>query len=437
MKYYLIGIKGAGLSSLALILHNLGHSVVGYDDETKHQFTQDKLIELGIKIYADGKHRLPKDTIVIRSTAINENTHPEMMRAKAKKLKIYEYNEFLGELTKQFKTIAVAGCHGKTTTTSMLKTVLDPALGCNYLVGDGTGYAEKENELFVIEACEYRRNFLAYHPIISIITNIDLDHVDYYKDLDDVKDAFESLAKNTKDLLVIYGDDANSRSIKVDKPVIYYGLKDNNDLVAKDICYDNKGMAFNCYFKGKLFGKFILPFFGEHLLLNALAVISVSHHLGLKPKVIQANLQAFKGANRRFQEQVAGSNIIIDDYAHHPKEVTVTIEAVRQKYPDKKLVAIFEPHTFSRTKEFAKEIANALSKADEAYVLDIFKSRENPDDYPDITSDLILKDLSNGKHLPRESELLLKYEASVLLFMSPKPMEDIIERVVNCFKEKD
>lgn len=428
MKYYLIGIKGAGLSALAIILKQLGNEVVGYDDEKKHQFTEDRLTSLGIEIYSDDAYELTTDYVVIRSTAINE-AHPEILKAKKLKLKIYEYNEFLGELTKEFKTIAISGCHGKTTTTSMLKTVIDPAIGCNYLVGDGTGHADPKNELFIIEACEYRRNFLAYHPSITVITNVDLDHVDYFSDLDDIKSAYSEFTKNTKDLLVICGDDPNARSLKVTKPVLYYGLNKNNDVVAQNVRYDESGVSFEVYFQGEVIGEFVLPFFGEHQVLNALAVITVAHTLEIPVADINQHLATFKGANRRFQEKKIGNNIIIDDYAHHPKEIEVVIGAVKQKYPNHQLVAIFEPHTFSRTIMFAKEIAQALNAADETYVLDIFKSRENPADYRGVNSNIIIKHLTNGRYLERDVKVLTKYDDAVFLFMSPKDVSDLIDNL--------
>ena len=430
----MIGVKGAGLSALALILKDLGNTVVGYDDEKKYQFTEDKLIDAGIKIYSDNSFNLTSDMIVIRSTAVKFD-HPEILKANAKKIKIYEYNEFLGELTKEFQTVAVSGCHGKTTTTSMLKTVVDKILGCNYLVGDGSGYADKENRLFLIEACEYRRNFLAYNPSISVITNIDLDHVDYFKDIDDVKEAYQDFANKTKDLVVIYGDDANSRSLKIDTETLYYGLEAYNDVVASNVVYDENGINFSVDIKEEHLGHFSLPFYGRHLLLNTLAVIAVADYLGIKPELIQERLAEFKGANRRFNEVIINDNVVVDDYAHHPSEIRATIEAARQKYPDKDIVVVFEPHTFSRTKEFAKEIAEALNQADEVHVTEIFKSREKKENFPDVTSEIIIKELYNGKFLERNIEPLENYTNSVMLFMSPKDIDDIRLALIERLKD--
>ena len=171
MKYYFIGIKGTGMSGLACILNDLGNTVIGYDDCKEHKFTENELELRNIKIYNDSSYQLTNE-IVVYSAALDEN-HIELQRAKEKNLKILKYNEMLGEVTKKFKTITISGCHGKTTTSSMLSHVIDNIIGCSYLIGDGTGKSNKESDYFVIEACEYKRHFLAYHPYMSVITNIE------------------------------------------------------------------------------------------------------------------------------------------------------------------------------------------------------------------------------------------------------------------------
>ena len=434
MKYYLVGVKGAGVSALALILKDLGHEVWGYDDEVKHQFTEDKLIAAGIKIYNEDNDVLEENVIVIRSTAINPEVHPQIVKAQKLGLKIYEYMEFLGELTKEHFTIAISGTHGKTTTTSMLKEVINPILGCNYLVGDGNGYAKKGNKYLLIEACEFRRNFLHYLPKISIITNVDLDHVNYYKDIDDVKSAFTDFANKTEELVIIYGDDENARSLDFGTPRINYGLKADNDVCAKNIIYGEDGINFDVYLNQEFYHHFVLPFYGEHLLLNSLAVITLCNYLKLDVIDIQNYLAEFKGADRRFSETIIGNAIVIDDYAHHPNEIAMTIKAAKQKYPHQRVIAVFEPHTFSRTKMFYGEMAEALNLADEAYVLDIYNPRDNPADFIGITSALIVDKLNNGHHLARSSEDLFKHKEDVILFMSPKEIADVKANLINYLK---
>lgn len=426
MKYYLVGIKGAGLSALALILNDLGYEVEGYDDEASHQFTEDKLIERNIKIYTGDESGIDNETIIIRSAAIKDE-HKEIQKALALDLKIYEYNEMLGKLSGMFDSITVAGCHGKTTTTSLLSHVLGNIVGCNYLIGDGTGYATKENKLFVFEACEYRRHFLEYKPYYAIITNIDLDHVDYYTGIDDVIDAYQEYANNAEKMVIACGDDPYTHSLEVNKPIFYYGMDDDNDIIAKDVEYTSDGISFDVEVEGNYYGHFDLPFYGKHMVLNSLAVISICYYERMEAKEVAKHLKTFKGANRRFNETFIKDAVVIDDYAHHPEEVKVTIKAARQKYPDKKIVAVFQPHTFSRTQEFAEDIANVLNNADKAFVLDIFPAREKQEDFEGVTNKLIIDELNNGESInDNEVSKLYEYKDAVVIFMSPKEIHNIM-----------
>lgn len=426
MKYYLVGIKGAGLSALALILNDLGYEVEGYDDEASHQFTEDKLIERNIKIYTGDESGIDNETIIIRSAAIKDE-HKEIQKALALDLKIYEYNEMLGKLSGMFDSITVAGCHGKTTTTSLLSHVLGNIVGCNYLIGDGTGYATKENKLFVFEACEYRRHFLEYEPYYAIITNIDLDHVDYYTGIDDVIDAYQEYANNAEKMVIACGDDPYTHSLEVNKPIFYYGMDDDNDIIAKDVEYTSDGISFDVEVEGNYYGHFDLPFYGKHMVLNSLAVISICYYERMEAKEVAKHLKTFKGANRRFNETFIKDAVVIDDYAHHPEEVKVTIKAARQKYPDKKIVAVFQPHTFSRTQEFAEDIANVLNNADKAFVLDIFPAREKQEDFEGVTNKLIIDELNNGESInDNEVSKLYEYKDAVVIFMSPKEIHNIM-----------
>ena len=436
MKYYLIGIKGSGMSALALILNDLGYSVVGYDDEDSYQFTEDKLKERNIKIYTSDNDEMDENTVVVRSTAIKED-HPQIVKANKLNLKIYEYNEMLGKLSNMFESITVAGCHGKTTTTSLLAHVLKNICGCNYLIGDGNGYASKENKKFVLEACEYYRHFLVYEPEYAIITNIDLDHVDYYKNMDDVIDAYREYANNAKKMVIACGDDPYTHSLYVNTPIFYYGIEDDNDIIAKNIEYTKDGTKFDVFVEDNYYGYFEIPLYGKHILLDSLAVIGVCYYERIDAKELAKNLKTFKGAERRFDEIVLGSNVVIDDYAHHPAEVKAIIKGVKQKYPDKRIVTIFQPHTFSRTKEFYEDIAAALNLSDYSYVLDIFPARERQEDFPDITSNKIIELLDHGESInDLESSKLYDYNNTVFLFMSPKEIKKIKQDLLLKLTEK-
>lgn len=436
MKYYLIGIKGSGMSALALILNDLGYSVVGYDDEDSYQFTEDKLKERNIKIYTSDNDEMDENTVVVRSTAIKED-HPQIVKANKLNLKIYEYNEMLGKLSNMFESITVAGCHGKTTTTSLLAHVLKNICGCNYLIGDGNGYASKENKKFVLEACEYYRHFLVYEPEYAIITNIDLDHVDYYKNMDDVIDAYREYANNAKKMVIACGDDPYTHSLYVNTPIFYYGIEEDNDIIAKNIEYTKDGTKFDVFVEDNYYGYFEIPLYGKHMLLDSLAVIGVCYYERIDAKELAKNLKTFKGAERRFDEIVLGSNVVIDDYAHHPAEVKAIIKGVKQKYPDKRIVTIFQPHTFSRTKEFYEDIAAALNLSDYSYVLDIFPARERKEDFPDITSNKIIELLDHGESInDLESSKLYDYNNTVFLFMSPKEIKKIKQDLLLKLTEK-
>ena len=421
MKYYMAGIKGAGMSALALLLSDLGYQVVGYDDAASHRFTEDKLLERGIKIYTGPNNELDNETVVIYSPALKLDEHPELIKAQNLNLKIYEYQEYLGKLTKKYETICISGCHGKTTTTSMLSHIMKNIEGCNYIIGDGQGHGDISSNKFILESCEYRRHFLEYEPEYVIITNIELDHTDYYKDIEDMTLAYQEFANKAKKMVIACGEDRYTRFIDTNKPLYYYGIEDDNDIQARDIEYRSDGTSFDVFVEEEYYGHFDLPLFGKHMLLNALAVIAVCHYERLDAKEVSKQLKTFKGAERRFKETIIGNNIIVDDYAHHPTEVKVTIKAARQKYPDKKVIAVFKAHTFSRVQEFADEFAAALNLADKAYVMDINYDREKPEDYPGITAYTIIDKLDNGDYIEQGmAEKLLEYDNVVILFMSSK-----------------
>lgn len=417
-KYYFVGIKGSGMSSLAQVLYDLGNDVIGYDDNKNHAYTEIELEKRNIKIYYKTPE-LSQDTIVVRTSAVRD-THKEIVNAKKLGLKTYQYYELLGELTDRYRTVAISGCHGKTTTTALLAHIFSKTVGCSYIIGDGTGVANKNSDLFFIEACEYYRHFLNYHPTYTIITNIELDHPDYYKDIEDYKSAFQAFADQTKKIVIAWGDSDTVRSLKL-KDKLYYGFNEDNDVVCKNLELKTDGASFDVYIKGEYYNHFDLPLLGEHMVLNALAVITICYLERLDKDTVNNEIHTFKGAKRRFAENHIGDIVTVDDYAHHPTEVKATISAARQKYPDKEIVAVFKPNTYSRTKELYKEFIEALNTADIAYVTDITCDRELPEEFPGVTSDLIINGLSNGEHISDDTiNKLLKHKNAVLLFMSCK-----------------
>ena len=417
MIYYFIGIKGSGMSSLACIMHDLGYTVMG-SDKPDHFFTEVPLVERGIKIFEFNKDNIKKDMIIVQGNAFTIENE-EVKRANELNLKIYTYQEMIANITNNTKLIAVSGCHGKTSTTTMFKCVLEP-FGVNYLIGDGTGYAKKGNEFFALEACEYKRHFLSYNPYYTIITNIELDHTDYYKDLDDVMDAFNEFANKTKNTVIMCGDDINTRKIKTDKKVLFYGFNENNGITLKNIKYIDDNTQADVIINNELYMNVTFPFNANHLLLNALSVLAICYLEKLDKEIVKEQIMKIEHAKRRFIEEKFESNILIDDYAHHPTEVKVTIEAAKKKYPGKKVIAIFKAHTKSRVKFFYKEFADALNHADYAYVMDIAEDRKEVG-YDEVDANWIIKLLNNGEHISLETaDKLLKYKNSVLLFMSSK-----------------
>ena len=434
MKYYCIGIKGSGMATLANILHDLGHDVSGYDDAKGYKFTQEGLDKRGIKIYYDGNHDIDKDTIVTYSVAFSKD-HPEMKRVKELGLRIDSYHEVMGSLTKEFETTSVCGTHGKTTTSLLISHILFNTKGCNYFVGDGQGYADKNNKYFVVESDEFNRHFLAYYPTNTLLTNIELDHTEIYKDIEDLIQTFETFVNKTTRLLVMCGDDKNIRKLRIKENLetLYYGFNDNNDIVAKNIEKDSNGSSFDVYIRGDLFGHFNLPLFGDHMILNALGTIGILQSYDISAEEIKKYFLTFEGAKRRFKIDEYKDYIVIDDYAHHPTEISVTIDSAKQKYPDKDVIAIFLPNTYSRTEALMDDFVEALKKADKAYVMDIHCDREDPKDYPGVTSDTLIERIPNAEKVSVETvDKLLKHKNSVLCFMSCTNIYEII----NAFKEK-
>ena len=430
--YHFIGIKGTGMSALAQIMNDLGYDVQG-SDKPDHFFTEKELIAKNISIFEFNEDNIKQGMTIVQGNAFNES-NPEVKKARELGLRIYSYQELVGKLTKMFKTITIAGCHGKTTTTSMMSHVLNNIIGCNYLIGDGTGNASKHNKYFALEACEWKRHFLNYTPYYAIITNIELDHIDYYKDIDDVLDAYRTYANSAGKMVIAWGDDPYTRFLDLNVPVFYYGLSEDNDIIAKDVEFSNEGTSFDVFVEGNYYGHFDLPLFGKHMLLNSLAVISVCYYERIEAKDVSKYLKTFKGAKRRFAETVLDDIVTIDDYAHHPTEVKVTIKGAKHKYPDKKVIAILKTHTLSRTKEFAQEFADALNLADKSYIMDVGVDRIE-EGYDDVTYKCILEKLDNGEYINLDMvDKLLEYENTVFLFMSSKDiyvLKDLYEKALN------
>lgn len=367
--YHFVGIKGSGMSSLAQIMHDLGHEVQGSDIE-KYVFTEVALRNKGIKILPFDVENIKEGMVVIQGNAFSDN-HEEIVKAHELKLDVIKYHDFLGHVINQYTSVAVTGAHGKTSTTGLLSHVMNGDKKTSFLIGDGTGMGLPGSDYFAFEACEYRRHFLSYHPDYAIMTNIDFDHPDYFKNIEDVYDAFQDMAHNVKKAIIAWGDDDYLRKLEADVPIYYYGFKETDDIYAKNIQITEKGTQFDVYTNGEFYDQFLSPQFGDHNILNALSVIAISYLEKMNVDNIKDALVTFGGVKRRFNETKVSNQVLVDDYAHHPREISATIESARKKYPQKEVVAVFQPHTFSRTQAFLDEFASSLSKADRVFLCEI------------------------------------------------------------------
>ncbi|MFZ7121677.1 MAG: UDP-N-acetylmuramate--L-alanine ligase [Eubacteriaceae bacterium] len=385
---HFIGIGGTSMSGLAQILMSRGVCVTGSD--MKHSSYTKKLADKGAKVYIghDAMNISNNCDLIVYSAAINNN-NPEMLRSKQLNIPLMERSDFLGALTRDYsKTIAVSGTHGKTTTSSLISSLLyngnlDPTvsiggsldiIGGNFRVG--------ESDFFVTEACEYVDSFLKSQHSIGIILNIEEDHLDYFNDIEDIKKSFHNFAKilPADGILIAYGDSSAVLSIiyDLDCPYITFGLKSNNQWQAINIEYDNLGKpSFDVINQGNLFGHFKLDIPGEHNILNALASIVCANHIGIDKDIINNTLNLFIGAHRRFEFRGEINNIkIFEDYAHHPTELKVTVKACTN-YKYNKLWVVFQAHTFSRAYYFFDEFVDSFKGADYVIINDIYSDRES------------------------------------------------------------
>lgn len=426
--YHFIGIKGSGMSSLAQILHDSSHAVQGSDVE-KYFFTEDPLHDRKITILPFDENNIKPGMTVIAGNAFPDS-HPEIVKAHELGIEVIRYHEFLGNYMEKFISVGITGSHGKTSTTGLLAHVLAGNARTSYLIGDGTGKGVEDSEYFAFEACEYKRHFLAYEPDYAIMTNIDFDHPDYFKDLDDVMDAFGQMALRVKKAIIACGDDIHLQHIKANVPVVYYGFDEANDFSAKNIVKSEKGATFDVYVRNEFYHTFTIALAGDHGILNSLGVIALCHYEGIPATGIEEQLATFNGVKRRFSVTESYGRTIVDDYAHHPTEIKATLQSARQKYPDKEIIAIFQPHTFTRTAALLEQFADSLSAADHVYLCDIFGSAREKSG--NLTIDDLIGKIPGAKHLELENiDVLDEHGNAVYLFMGAGD----IQKYLNVFAE--
>lgn len=428
--YFFIGIKGTGMAALAIMLKELGHEVNGSDID-RPLFTEDLLRKHQIPILSFNKDNIKDNYQVIIGNAFFSD-HPEVKVAlENPTIKTWYYHEYLGELLKNYASVAISGTHGKTTTTALLAAVLNPYYELGYLIGDGTGHLKPETTDLIIEACEFKRHFLAYHPDIAVVTNIGYDHVDYFKTEEDYFKAFQEFVDQAQESLVIYGDSKITRKLKLSKPHIYYGSNPNNDLQAVNIVMSSNEMSFDVIYQKQSFGSFTLPFVGAHMLQNSLAVIAVSILKGLTYLEIKAGFKNYRGVKRRFIVETIKDSIFIDDYAHHPVELKVTLETARIRFPNHKIVAVYKPHRVSRIFHFVADIKAALSLADEIVLLP-FNSIDDYESHLDIDIDFLANQVTNAVVIEENQEgvaYLASLAPACFVFMSDKDIYHLADQV--------
>ena len=427
-KYHFIGIKGSGMSSLAQIAYDMGHEVQGSDEET-YFFTQEKLEQRNIPMYGYNVENIKEGFEVILGNAFDE-THIEYRAAKDLGLKIYTYAQFLGKLLDEIPSIAVTGAHGKTTTSTMVSNIFKHNFVTSFLIGDGTGHGEKNSDYIVAEACEYYRHFLAYHPNYAVVTNIDFDHPDYFNDEHDMFDAFQSFVNQVKDTVVICGDDRLASQLKPSTAkVVTYGFNEGNDYQIKNVKTTSENSEFDVYKNSELLGTFTMAVFGLHDISNATSAIALADICGLSTDEIQQSLGSYHHAERRFTEHKVGTNVVVDDYAHHPSEIKATIDSARRKYSDKQIIAIFQPHTYTRTAKFLNEFAESLLTADKVFLCPIFASVREKEKIVGIED---LQKVTPGSEIIYGEENFdkLNFDNSVILFMGAGNINKLCNKFV-------
>lgn len=446
---YFVGIGGIGMSALARYFNARGKYVLGYD-KTQTQLTLN-LEKEGVKIHYEdlGEKALnglqKEDTLVVFTPAIPK-TMGELLAFKAANYTCIKRAKALGVISHAFETFAVAGTHGKTTTSAILAHVLyQNKEKCNAFIGGiTTNYnsnclIDKNAERVVVEADEFDRSFLQLKPNHAIITTMDADHLDIYGDGEQLKTSFFDFVQliNPKGSLFIHADLKNNQfTIDPSLKMATYGFSDQADWKGTDLHYENGRFYFQIQHKNKIYKKVEFGLPGKHNAENALAVFAMCTEIGMAEQEIRKAFQSFKGVKRRFDFHIRRDDlVIIDDYAHHPTEIKAFLTAVKTIYPTKKITAVFQPHLFSRTQDFMDDFAKVLSLADELFLLDIYPARELP--IEGVTSRVLLNkiDMPNKKLVSKSAVVneLKQSEKEVIVIIGAGDIDTCIQPIVNSF----
>jgi UDP-N-acetylmuramate--alanine ligase len=422
VKLHFVGVGGIGMSGLAKIRVVGGDAVTGCD-KAACSFP-------GALVGHDPSHVRGAD-LVVRTAAVPD-THPEISAAKSLGIPVLKYAEMLGRLSEERETIAVAGCHGKTTTTSMISWVLsraglDPTYVCGGVIPQlGSNAAPGSGRHLVVEACEYDRSFMNLSPACAVITNIEEDHLDYYRDITEIRGAFREFALKSSGPVISSLDNANSAALLAElkgKGESFSTEKDA-DWRAKNIAVAGGRWSFEVLKYGRPYGAVTLGVAGLHNVSNALAATAAATWAGVAPETLQLALSEFMGAERRFQLLgEKGGALVIDDYGHHPTEIQATLKAARERYPDRKIWCVFQPHQVSRTKIFMAEFARSFADAHVVLLPEIYEARDqaNGNGKRVSSADLAKAIAENGKAV-----LFLPTFDEVLAFLNKKVTPDVL-----------
>ena len=405
---YFIGIGGIGMSAIARYYNAKGYKVSGYD-KTPSPLTH-ALESEGIEVhYEDNTDFVPKDvenTLVVYTPAIPADMG-ELVYVQTHGYRVIKRSKTLGEIAQGQRCMAVAGTHGKTTTSTLTSHLFtDSGAGCSAFLGGisknyNTNLLISENDVIVAEADEFDRSFLQLFPEIAVITSMDADHLDIYGDAQHVCEAFKAFASQVSGTVIVkHGLDITEEDTK--SRIYTYGFgKTEADFYAEPL----EDGHFNLHYPGGVIEDCVVGIPGWVNVENAVAASAIALTYGIEPEKIRKALASFSGVKRRFDIQVKKPGCVyIDDYAHHPEEITAALSSIRKAYPDSRLTAVFQPHLFTRTRDFAPEFAQALSLADKVILLDIYPARELP--IPGVTSEIIFKDIRSEKVLLRRDELM-------------------------------
>jgi UDP-N-acetylmuramate--alanine ligase len=446
---YFIGIGGIGMSALARWFNANGYFVAGYD-KTVTPLTQ-KLEAEGILVhYEDSVELIPakvssdnKTSLVVYTPAVPKE-HLEFNFLKDNGFEILKRSQVLGELTKNYFTIAVAGTHGKTTTSSMIAHILKSSgRNCTAFVGgimanyDSNLIIGKDGEdnIIVVEADEFDRSFLTLHPDIAVITAVDADHLDIYGSADSLKDSFKDFIRNIKKNGKLFIEEKSALKIDVEGLNVVdfetYGLE-NGQIHAEKISVIDGQFNFNFNGSNTQINDLILPLPGFHNVENCVAAISVADELNIEAEKIDKALKEYKGVKRRFEYIIKTNDLVfIDDYAHHPEEIRALLKSTRALFPEKKITVIFQPHLFTRTRDFAEGFSETLSLADEVILLDIYPARELP--INGVNSEMLLATInSNAKSVCSKEALVSELEnkdLEVLLTVGAGDIDALVQPI--------